>query len=385
MPLSGRVSLRADNWQQGLEKATLTGRLNVLTQGDAGKGNAVLNIGPGRLSMENSDMPLHLSGEAKQNDLILYAKLPAKLTGSLYEPQLAFEPGALLRSRGRIIDSLDIDEIRWPLAGVKLTRKGWTVVYRRFCAPMKTRWAILNSTGRSGQRLLPDNGLWQWRYWGKGGFTPMHARWDVAGKGEWRDNLIELTALSTGFDKLQYGTMEVSTPRLVLDRPVRWLRDAEKPTFSGALSLNAGQTRFSGGSVLPPSVLTFSVDGTDPTIFQFKGDLHADNIGPVQVNGRWDGVRLRGQARWPKQSLTVFQPLIPPDWKMTLRDGELYAQVAFSAAADQGFEAGGHGVLKSGSAGCRTTRLTASILCCRSASPRAPVSGHARSGHVAHR
>jgi hypothetical protein len=71
--------------------------------------------------------------------------------------------------------------------------------------------------------------------------------------------------------------------------------------FSGALSLNAGQTRFSGGSVLPPSVLTFSVDGTDPTIFQFK-DLHADKIGPVQVNGRWDGERLRGQAWWPKQS-----------------------------------------------------------------------------------
>jgi hypothetical protein len=144
--------------------------------------------------------------------------------------------------------------------------------------------------------------------------------------------------------------MLVSTPRLVLDKPVRWLRDPAKPAFSGALSLNAGQTTFSGGSVLPPSVLTFSVDGTDPTIFQFKGDLHADKIGPVQVNGRWDGERLRGQAWWPKQSLTVFQPLIPPDWKMTLRDGELYAQVAFSAAADQGFEAGGHGVLKSGSA-----------------------------------
>ncbi len=34
---------------------------------------------------------------------------------------------------------------------------------------------------------------------------------------------------------------------------------------------------------------------------------------------------------------------------MTLREGDLYAQVAFSAAADQGFEAGGHGVVKSGS------------------------------------
>lgn len=100
MPLSGRVSLRADNWQQGLDKTTLTGRLNVLTQGDAGKGNAVLNIGPGRLSMENSDMPLHLRrrGEAKRSHS--YAKLPATLTGSLYEPQLAFEPGALLARAG---------------------------------------------------------------------------------------------------------------------------------------------------------------------------------------------------------------------------------------------------------------------------------------------
>ncbi|MEI9719384.1 YdbH family protein [Enterobacter kobei] len=351
MPLSGRVSLRADNWQQGLEKATLTGRLNVLTHGDAGKGNAVLNIGPGRLSMENSDMPLHLSGEAKQNDLILYAKLPATLTGSVYEPQLAFEPGALLRSRGRIIDSLDIDEIRWPLAGVKLTQKGVDGRLQAILRAHENEMGDfeLHLDGQAND-FLPDSGLWQWRYWGKGSFTPMHARWDVAGKGEWRDKLIELTALSTGFDKLQYGTMEVSTPRLVLDQPVRWFRDAEKPTFSGALALNAGQTRFSGGSTLPPSVLTFSVDGTDPTVFQFKGDLHAEKIGPVQVSGRWDGERLRGQAWWPKQSLTVFQPLIPPDWKMTLRDGELYAQVAFSAAADQGFEAGGHGVLKAGSA-----------------------------------
>ncbi|HCM9552940.1 TPA: YdbH family protein [Enterobacter kobei] len=351
MPLSGRVSLRADNWQQGLEKATLTGRLNVLTHGDAGKGNAVLNIGPGRLSMENSDMPLHLSGEAKQNDFILYAKLPATLTGSVYEPQLAFEPGALLRSRGRIIDSLDIDEIRWPLAGVKLTQKGVDGRLQAILRAHENEMGDfeLHLDGQAND-FLPDSGLWQWRYWGKGSFTPMHARWDVAGKGEWRDKLIELTALSTGFDKLQYGTMEVSTPRLVLDQPVRWFRDAEKPTFSGALALNAGQTRFSGGSTLPPSVLTFSVDGTDPTVFQFKGDLHAEKIGPVQVNGRWDGERLRGQAWWPKQSLTVFQPLIPPDWKMMLRDGELYAQVAFSAAADQGFEAGGHGVLKAGSA-----------------------------------
>lgn len=178
----------------------------------------------------------------------------------------------------------------------------------------------------------------------------MNATWDVAGKGEWHDSTITLTDLSTGFDQLQYGTMTVVKPRLILDKPVVWVRDAQHPSFSGALSLDAGQTLFTGGSVLPPSTLKFSVDGRDPTYFLFKGDLHAGEIGPVRVNGRWDGIRLRGNAWWPKQSLTVFQPLVPPDWKMNLRDGELYAQVAFSAAPEQGFRAGGHGVLKGGSA-----------------------------------
>ncbi|MGK3374334.1 intermembrane phospholipid transport protein YdbH family protein, partial [Citrobacter youngae] len=123
-PLSGRLGVKVENWQAGLENAVVSGRLNILTQGDAGKGNAVLTLGPGRLGVDSSDMPLQLIGEAKQDDLIFYAKLPARLTGSLIDPQLAFEPGALLRSRGRVIDSLDIDEIRWPLAGVKVTQRG---------------------------------------------------------------------------------------------------------------------------------------------------------------------------------------------------------------------------------------------------------------------
>lgn len=351
MPLSGRVGLKIDNWQGGLENARISGRLNVLTHGDAGKGNAVLTIGPGKLSMENSAMPLQLTGEAKQNDLIFYAVLPANLTGSLADPQLAFEPGALLRSRGRIINSLNIDDVRWPLAGVKLTQKGIDGRLQAILRAHENEMGdfALHLDGQAND-FLPDNGLWQWRYWGEGHFTPMQARWDVAGKGNWQNSEITLSELSTGFDKLQYGTMLVSQPRLVLDKPIIWQRDANKPHFSGALLLDAGQTTFTGGSILPPSTLKFSVDGSDPTLFQFNGDLHADAIGPVRVGGRWDGVRLRGQAWWPKQSLTVFQPLVPPDWKMKLRDGQLYAQIAFSAAAGQGFEAGGHGVLKGGSA-----------------------------------
>ena len=181
IPLSGRLGLKIDNWQQGTENAVVSGRMNVLTQGDAGKGNAVLTFGPGKLSMDNSAMPLQLTGVAKQNDLILYVGLPAMLTGSLAEPRLAFAPGALLRSRGRIIDSLNIDEVRWPLAGVVLTRKG---IDGRLQAILRAHERemgdfTLHLDGRASD-FLPDSGLWQWRYWGEGNFTPMQARWDVA-------------------------------------------------------------------------------------------------------------------------------------------------------------------------------------------------------------
>lgn len=351
IPLSGRVGLKIDNWRQGLDKMQIVGRLNVLTQGVAGKGNAVLTIGPGTLSMDHSAMPIQLTGEAKYDDLVLYATLPAQLSGPLTDPKLSFESGSLLRSRGRLIDSLNIDEIRWPLAGVHVSSQG---VDGRLQAILRAHEQemgdfVLHLDGLA-DNFLPDKGSWRWRYWGDGHFTPMQARWDVKGDGEWRDSAIVLNSLSTGFDKLQYGTMTVSQPRLVLDKPIHWVRNEQHPSLIGALSLDAGETHFSGGSLLPPSTLKFSIDGRDPTWFQFTGDLHAAAIGPVRVTGRWDGERLRGKAWWPKQSLTVFQPLVPPDWKMNLRDGTLYAQVAFSAAPEQGFEAGGHGVLKGGSA-----------------------------------
>lgn len=292
IPLSGRLGLKIDNWQQGTENAVVSGRMNVLTQGDAGKGNAVLTFGPGKLSMDNSAMPLQLTGVAKQNDLIFYVGLPAMLTGSLAEPRLAFAPGALLRSRGRIIDSLNIDEVRWPLAGVVLTRKG---IDGRLQAILRAHERemgdfTLHLDGRASD-FLPNSGLWQWRYWGEGNFTPMQARWDVAGRGEWRDSVIELSELSTGFDQLKYGTLHASAPRMVLESPIRWQRDPARPHFSGALSFEAGETTFTGGSVLPPSTVKFSVDGSDPTLFRFKGTLNAEAIGPVQLNGRWDGDR----------------------------------------------------------------------------------------------
>ncbi len=61
--------------------------------------------------MDNSDLPLRLTGEAKLGDM---TRRCGPSSAPLISPQLAFT-GAPLRSRAEI-DALNIDEIpgRWP-------------------------------------------------------------------------------------------------------------------------------------------------------------------------------------------------------------------------------------------------------------------------------
>ncbi|KIC89026.1 hypothetical protein RN49_00655, partial [Pantoea agglomerans] len=123
-PLSGFVNLTLDNWQSGLESSQISGRVNLLTQGRGGKGNVVLGVGPGNLSLTNSNLPFQLTGESKLADLQLYGSIPGVLSGSLLDPQLVLQPKSLLRLRGRLLSTLEVDEARWPLAGVRLSSQG---------------------------------------------------------------------------------------------------------------------------------------------------------------------------------------------------------------------------------------------------------------------
>lgn len=348
-PLAGNVALRLTDWKQGLAATAISGRLNVLTQGRGGKGNAVLSFGPGHLDLLNSQLPFQLTGDMKLAALQFFAALPGTLVGPLADPLLQLKPGALLRMRGRLLSTLEVDEARWPLAGVSVSSQG---VNGRLQAILKAhdpsagRFSLHLDGGARG--FWPDKGRWLWKYWGEGELAPLAAKWDVRGTGSWQETLITLDRLSTGFDQLSYGLATMRAPRLTMTQPIRWQRDAEKPAFSGAVRLDAQETRFNSGGYLPPSQLELALKGSDPARFLFKGALRAQKIGPVSINGRWDGSRLRGQAWWPTQPLSVFQPLLSPDLKMKINSGTLRAQVAFSAAADQGFEAGGHWAVKEG-------------------------------------
>lgn len=348
-PLNGGLSVALHDWSKGWDETEISARLNVITAGHNGKGNAVLTLGPGKVGLTDSDLRFQLTGQANLADFSATASIPGVIGGSILNPTLVLQPGALLRLWGKVTPEMMLEEARLPLAGVKVTAAGITGRLQAILNASDSYWGRfkLHLDGQA-QDFWPDKGDWQWRYWGNGRLPPLQAAWDVAGSGRWQDSELVLDKLSTGFDKLKYGLVTVAAPRLSLNRPLRWRRDEQSPQFNGELQLAADKVSFSDGGHLPAPVLALQVNGLSPDSFQLQGKLQAQQIGPIALRGRWDGERLRGEAWWPKQSLKVFQPLLAPDLNLTLRDGEFYAQSAFSAAREQGFEAGGHWVVKNG-------------------------------------
>ncbi|WP_156292326.1 YdbH family protein [Serratia oryzae] len=348
-PLSGGLSMALHDWSKGLDETQISARLNVITAGHNGKGNAVLTLGPGKVGLTNSDLGFQLTGQANLADFSFTASIPGVISGTILNPTLALQPGSLLRAWGQATPEMRLEEARLPLAGVKVTAAGISGRLQAIVNASDRYWGRfrLHLDGQA-QTFWPDNGRWQWRYWGNGKLPPLQALWDVAGSGNWQDSAITLNQLSTGFNQLKYGMVTVMAPRLTLSQPVVWQRSASSPRFGGNLQLVAERVNFSNGAHLPPSVLDLQLAGKEPDDFQWQGKLQAQQIGPIALRGRWDGERLRGEGWWPKQSLTVFQPLISPDLNFKLRDGQFYAQSAFSAAREQGFEAGGHWVVRNG-------------------------------------
>lgn len=348
-PLNGGLNVALHDWSKGLDETQISARLNVITAGHNGKGNAVLTLGPGKVGLIDSDLSFQLTGQANLADFSMTASIPGILSGTILNPTLVLQPGSLLRLWGNASPEMKLEEARLPLAGVKVTAGGITGRLQAIINASDSYWGRfkLHLDGKA-QDFWPDHGNWQWRYWGKGQLPPLQAAWDVAGSGSWQDTTIVLDRLSTGFDKLKYGLVTVDAPRLRLGQPLRWQRGEQNPAFNADIQLVAGKVSFTDGGHLPAPVLALQLKGTTPDSFQWQGKLQAEQIGPIALHGRWDGERLRGEGWWPKQSLKVFQPLISPDLNIKLRDGEFYAQSAFSAARVQGFEAGGHWVVNNG-------------------------------------
>ncbi|MDR0805345.1 MAG: YdbH family protein [Enterobacteriaceae bacterium] len=346
-PFSGALSMTLSDWNDDYSAANIEARLNMITQGDAGKGNAVLSIAEGKISRTDSALNMQLTGKVNQDQLSYYVSTPARLTGDMTNPTLRFLTGSLLRAVGEVTPDIYLHEARLPLAGITVTDKGVSGRLQTIINASHRYWGKykLHLDGQARNFWL-DQGHWDWNFWGNGDMPPLKAKWDMSGRGAWNDSLISLQRLSTGFDHLAYGMVHVDKPRLSLSAPLSWDRAADH--YQADWQVHADKIAFDSGAYLPPSTLNIRFFGNNPANFQWKGDLSTDQIGPISLSGRWDGERIRGSAWWPEQDLQVFQTLLPADLGFKIRSGKLYAQAAFSISEQQGVMAGGHWVVKNG-------------------------------------
>ena len=346
-PLKGTISAELKNWLASPADMLVGARISVTTQGVRGKGTVVLQLPETPLPLTGFDIPFELAGQVNHNDMWAAGRVPAVLTGTFADPVIRLSSGALVRARGQLSPDFLVEELRLPLAGTSLSQQG-------ISGPLDAIVTVNNpELGRYrfqmkglAREFLPDNGRWYWQIWGKGRMKPLNADWTFSGAGSWLDEEIRIRKLNTGFNGIRYGMMSMDAPALTLLSPLIWIRTDGQEKLSGKVQLTTRKIRLDN-SYLPSATFDMALDGRDPRDFSVKGTLSAGkNIGPIHYWSRWDGVRLRGEARWPEQDMRAFQTLIPADLGITLRHGVFYAQAAYSAAPDQGFVAGGHWVVK---------------------------------------
>lgn len=347
-PLRGNVNLNLAQWQKGLTDLRLTARLNVMTEGNSGKGNLVISIPETPINWLDAQIPIQITGVVNKELMQASAKLPVIVTGALTDPTIEFQSGSLLRFKGPLTETLTVKDARLPLAGTTFSSQGFNGRLNAIVVAQDSIWGDyrIHFEGKS-INFLPDQGNWQWRYWGDGDLLPLKARWDIAGTGYWIDKTVSFETLNTGFDVLKYQHTAMTAPRLTLLSPFRWLRDEQKPSFNGKLKLTSQRIDLPSGGFLDKAHFIATLTGESPFNFNVKGELSAKpNIGPIAINTRWDGERLRGQMRWPSQPINAFQSLLPETLGITLNKGEFYTQAGFSIAPEQGLVAGGHLVVK---------------------------------------
>ncbi|MFC0179080.1 intermembrane phospholipid transport protein YdbH family protein [Thorsellia kenyensis] len=354
--LQGNIYLQAINIFNA-DPVTLKGRLNLITYGTRGKNTLVLSVPQIILKQMKDNIPFQLNGGVNFNDLVFTISIPGQL--NIEDTSIKLLPGSLVRGWGDLFDGVYIEEVRLPLAGIKVNKSGLS---GRLQAILKTREALwgqveLHLDGKAYDFNF-DKGSWYWLAWGNGQMPLFEAIWDMKGKGKFENNGLYLSQLSTGLNQLKYGIVDVQKPRIEMLYPLRLLNiksdeatnllttiqklDVTRHDLVGGLSLKADHIDFRNGGTIVDPHLDLDVQGFDFSNFIYSGTLASPLFENIELAGRWDGVRLRGQAWWPVQNAAAFRHLFSKDTDLDVHQGQFRAQASYSAAPEQGFIMGGH-------------------------------------------
>lgn len=343
-------------------------RLSLLSHGEKGKGIIIIQGVEGLVDQQQLNIPLQINGNIKSFGSIFYARLPLKLSGTLYNPTLHFLSGSLLRMNGNT-KYVDIHELRLPLAGVEIGQHG---VKGRLQAILKGKTHQLDNIelhldGRANdfitgiysmfnvhtsqntsslQQAHATADIWHWNFWGKANIPRLHNLVQLRGHGFWQDHLINIALLKGELDHIVLDGVVIAPLKLHLLKKIQW--DYQQQRLNGELTINTPSIQFDyGGQFLKPDI-QLSIDGKDFTNFNLRGELTSDKLGPIRLFSSYREGGLRGNIYWPQQSAKVFQMLFPQPWEWLIQDGSIHGQTAFSMTPENGLTAGGHVVIQHG-------------------------------------
>lgn len=338
-------------------------RLSLQTENSKGKGNIVLNSPNGEWLADRFQLPFQINGNIKQGNFILYSAVPLEIGGDYADPALRFLPSALLRLTGKE-RFLEIDDLRFPLAGIRMDRRGINgrlhAIFRGKSPDFKAIELHLDGFANNFKagllKVFDDptdkNAIkdrWQWRFWGNSTLSAIPNKLQIAGRGDWQQNIVQLTEFKGELDQIKRNGVRIPKLELSLLEPL--ILAYEKWHLTGGVKLSMPQIQFDyGGELLNPTA-QLQLNGEIENL-SMKGEIAAGELGPIRLFARRQLTNkssdLIGRLYWHEQPAKVFQSLFPFRSQWVITHGTIKGETAFSANAQKGVVAGGHFAVHNG-------------------------------------
>ncbi|WP_301098492.1 YdbH family protein [Otariodibacter sp.] len=340
-----------------------TTRISLLTNNRHGKGNVVINNLEGILQKDSFNLPLQITGNIKQDNFIVYTSLPLDFKGEYDNPVLRFLPGSLLRMTGaeRL---LTIRDLRFPMAGLLIDKYGIT---GRLQAILKAESPDFDNielhldgfarkfkagllslfTDPMNHETVTD--LWQWRFWGESAIKAFNSSMNIAGRGNWQKNIIQLSEFEGNIGKIQQNAVLIPNTTLTLANPITFAYEVN--ALAGGLQLDMQKIQFDYGGEFESPTGTLNFDGKLENL-RLNGEISSGKLGPIRFFARREltpqSSNIIGKLYWAEQPADVFQSLFPIRSNWIITNGTIRGETSFSANAERGLIAGGHFAIRNG-------------------------------------
>ncbi|MFA9487299.1 MULTISPECIES: YdbH family protein [unclassified Mannheimia] len=338
-------------------------RISLLSQNSWGKGNIVISNSEGEMTEQGLNLPLRLTGNIKHGNFILYSSIPLDFQGTYDDLTLKFLPTSLLRLTGKE-RYLTIDDLRFPLAGIKIDKQGihgrLHAILRGQSPDFKNIEFHLDGQAQNFKAGALDffqdprdpkavKDSWKWRIWGSSKLDALNSKVTLSGRGQWHKNTVQLNELKGDLSSVRLDGITIPKTELTNTQAIKF--NIKKFSLDGAIQLKSPEIKFDYGGLLPKPQTKLAFNGELENL-NFKGTVNTTELGPLRLFARRqltaDASKIIGKLYWLEQSAQGFQPLFPFRSQWIINSGTIRGETAFTTSAEKGLIAGGHLAIRNG-------------------------------------